>query len=131
VKAPRPTALRLHTRVRDKRRLPVPFGLTRWSDDASDVAVLLETAGDDWKSLDRIVAQLPEAASLPADATLVVLGRAVRNESSWRRWVGDRMVPVPRALRCTALLVRGYVDIGATTDEGRADLVWGFSRFPC
>lgn len=107
----------------------MPFGLNRWSDDAPDVAVLLETGADDWKNLDQIVSQLPEAASLPAHATLVVLGTAVRNAGSWRRWLGDRSVPVPRALRCTALLVRGYVDIGATIGERREDLVWGFSCF--
>lgn len=125
MKAPSFTALRLHTRVRDPRQTAVPFGLGGWNDGATDVVVLLETETDDCRNLSQIVAQLPEAAALPTDATVVVLGGAVRNQSSWRRWLGHRVVPVPRALRCTALLVRGYVDIGASLDDRGEDLVWG------
>lgn len=123
--SPRPTALRLHTRAGDVRRATIPFGLNEWSDGASDVAVLLETATEDSAGLPEIAAQIPDAATLPTEATVVVLGGAVRSTTSWRRWLGDRTVRVPRALRCTALLVRGYVDIGATAGDGGDDLAWG------
>jgi hypothetical protein len=125
VKAPQPTALRLHTRARDLAGARVPFGLKEWNDGAGDVAVLLETAAEGGGNLADIVAQLPEVSSLAASATIVVLGEAARRASSWRRWIGSRTVTVPRSLRCTALLVRGYVDIGAATWEGKDDLVWG------
>jgi len=125
VKAPCPAALRLYTRVRDTKRTAVPFGLSGWSENAADVAVLLQTPTDDRKSLAQIAAQLPDVTTLPMDATVVVLGGAVRDAPSWRRWLGQRVVPVPRALRCTALLVRGYVDIGAAIGQRGEDLVWG------
>jgi hypothetical protein len=99
--------------------------LKAWSDAATDVAVLLETVADDCGSLAEIVAQLPEVSSLPERATVVVLGEAKRGARSWPRWLGSRAVAVPRSLRCTALLVRGYVDIGAAVWDGKDDLVWG------
>jgi len=97
-----------------------------WSEGAADVAVLIETTTDDCGSLAEIAAQLPDPAALQTNATLVVLARAVQNVTSWRRWLGRRSIPVPRALRCTALLVRGYVDIGATSED--EDLAWGRAR---
>ena len=125
MKAPSPAALRLHTLVRDAKRTTVPFGLSGWNENATDIAVLLQPPTDDGRSLAQIAAQLPDATTLPTDATVVVLARAVRNATSWRRWLGQRVVPVPRALRCSALLVRGYVDIGAAIGQRGEDLVWG------
>jgi hypothetical protein len=125
VSAPHLTALRLHTRVRDPARARVPFGLKAWTDAAEDIAVLLEAATADCGSLTQIIEQIPEVSSLPQSATVVVLGEAMRRAGSWRRWLGSRTVLVPRSLRCTALLVRGYVDIAAATWNGKEDLVWG------
>jgi hypothetical protein len=33
---------------------------------------------------------------------------------------------VPRAVRCSALVARGYVRVGAAEDDRRVDLAWGY-----
>jgi len=125
MKPPRPPALRLTTRAEDARPPRPPFGLRAWSPSASAVGVSLDLRGDDANSAALAAAQLPRASELPAGTPVIVLGVAARGASIWERFA--RSVAIPRAVRCGALLARGYVDIGAGTDEVTGvDLAWGF-----
>jgi len=83
--------------------------------------VRLDATEADVESPGAIAAQIPDASSLPSRAAVVVPQAATKRGGVLRRWLGDRSVPVPRHVRCAALLARGYVDIAA--DEAQA---WGF-----
>ncbi len=108
-------ALRLVTRARGARPPRPPLGLAAWSPAADAIAVLID-AGDD--SIAGIAAQLPEGASLPSGTPVFVLAKAADVRAFWRLFAPAQTVPL--AARCSALLARGYVDIGAD-----ADLAWG------
>ncbi len=125
---PRPEAMRLITRARRHPRGLLPFGLRAWSVDADAIAVLLETAQPDLDAA-AVLEQVPAARSLAPATPVFVLGRAARSGSpTWFSWVRSGALNVPRAPRCDALLMRGYVGLGAGIDESSgADLVWGFS----
>ncbi len=100
-----------------------PLGLAGWSDTADAIAILLDTAGDaDPRGIAGVAAQLPEASTLPPGTPVFVLGTAAAVRSFWRPFA--RGAAIPRASRCTALLARGYVDIGAEEVDGD-DLAWG------
>jgi hypothetical protein len=106
------------------------LGLRAWSADANAIAVLLDAAGVDLADPAQVAAQIPRATELLADTPVFVLGAAVRGRGVLR-WLGMRTVPVPRAARCTALVARGYVRVGAGIDtKSGADIAWGISS-PC
>jgi hypothetical protein len=77
-----------------------------------------------------LAAQLPDPLDLPAGALVLVhetgrrergFGRAVAFLAFWRR-----RRRAHAAVRCAALLARGYVDIGAAQDARSGErLVWG------
>ncbi len=120
----RPSAIRLITRTPAGKSPKPPFGLGTWSATAADVAVLLDALPGGHRATASIVEQVPQASSLPSGTWVVVLGAAPSHRRLWR--LLGRTVPVARAARCTALLVRGYVEIGAGVDEtSGADLTWG------
>jgi hypothetical protein len=124
---PRPTALRLYTRARGKRAPSPPLGLSRWSADAVEVAVLIDAAGIDVSEAAAIAAQLPTLAELPPETPVFVLGSAARSRGVLG-WIGVGTVPVPRAARCTALVAKGYVSVGAGIDPATGvDLAWGLT----
>ncbi len=126
MKAPRPDAIRLYTCVRDVKAPSPPFGLAHWSDDATALAVWLETGRAE--DLAAIAAQIPQADTLAANVSVAILGTAVRRRGVWGRVFGLGTVIVSTDVRCTALLVRGYVDIGAEPTMHRgACVVWGRS----
>jgi hypothetical protein len=128
---PRPTALRLWTRARGVRAPAPPFGLRSWSAEGQGeaIAVLVHADGLDVDDPAQVAAQIPHATELPGGTLLFVLGAAVRTRDLLR-WLGMRTVPLPRPVRCTALVARGYVDVGAGADPIGAELAWGFSS-PC
>jgi hypothetical protein len=124
---PRATALRLVTRVRIKRAPPPPLGLRTWSIDADAVAVLLDASSLDADDPLQIAGQIPRAADLAPATPVFVLGRAVRS-NGMLRWIGRQTIAVPRAARCTALVARGYVGVGASIDDAsHTDIAWGLS----
>lgn len=84
--------------------------------------VRLDATGVDPEDYAVLSQQLPLASTLPPHTAVAVPAVAVRRRSFLRGLLGDRKVVVSRATRCTALLVRGYVDVHA--DDGAA---WGFS----
>ena len=116
---PRAGALRLLARTAGARLPKPPLGLSSWAPTADAIAVLLD-AGRDASSIAGIAAQLPDAGSLPSRTPVFVLGKAAEVRSFWRLFA--RGVTISRAARCSAMLARGYVDIGADTD-----LVWGYA----
>jgi hypothetical protein len=127
-----PPALRLVTQARRIPARAIPFGLRAWSPEAQAIAILLEAAGDDLDHL-AVAAQVPPSGSLAPATPVFLLGRAARaaSRTSWFRRLRSGAVTVGRAPRCGALLMRGYVALGAGVDEASgADLVWGFSS-PC
>ncbi len=74
-----------------------------------------------------VMARLPAPADLPA-GTLVVVPAKVEAPRSLARSVLamlGRAKTVSRALRCSALVARGYVDVGAAEDDAHVDLAWG------
>ncbi len=129
---PHPTALRLVTRAQRVPARVLPFGLRGWSSDAPAVAVLLES---DTNVLDdaAIASQVPHARSLAPGTPVFLLGSAVRAsvQVPWLSFLRSGALKVGRAPRCGALLMRGFVGLGAGIDDtSGADLVWGFSS-PC
>ena len=97
--------------------------LRAWSPTADAIAVLLDAAdGGEPRTIAGVAAQLPHASTLPSGTPVFVLGTAAAARPFWHLFA--RGVPIPRAARCTALLARGYVDIGADEVDGD-DLAWG------
>jgi hypothetical protein len=125
VPLPSPMALRLVCRPGAARVKP-PLGLTRWSDDATDLALLLDrpSAGDA-PTLAEIATALPAPFTLTPGALVIILGElAPRGPLGW---LGSR-VRVPRHLRSSALLAAGYTRIGGAADpKAGGDLAWGYA----
>lgn len=87
--------------------------------------VRLDATEVDPEDFAALATQLPLASTLPPRTVVAVPAVAVRRRRFLRGVLGDRKVTVSRAARCTALLLRGYVDVHA--DDGSA---WGVSS-PC
>jgi hypothetical protein len=89
-------------------------------DDAKAVAVCLDPEAN---TVASVAAALPDPETLdPRTLVVVVPGSG----SFVKRLFGAK--PVSRAVRCSALLARGYVDIGADVDpETKLDVALAFS----
>jgi len=67
---------------------------------------------------------LPAASTLPSGTRVVVLPEAARGKGLLAAFTKKTHA---RSARCSALLLRGYVGIGAETDpKTKQDLVFGF-----
>jgi len=126
----RPVALRLVTRAQRVSAGTLPFGIQAWSSDALAVAILLEAEADDLNEIE-VASQVPQARGLAPATPVFILGSATRAPSR-ASWLSSLLradtVKVGRAPRCGALLMRGYVGLGAGMDEtSGTDLVWGLS----
>jgi hypothetical protein len=127
---PRATSLRLWTRTAGARPPQPPLGLAAWNDQASALAVLLDVTGLDVDDPRTIADQVPHATELPPTTPVFVFA-AARSKTSLLRWLAMRTTLVSRATRCTVLVARGYVGVGAGVDAASgADLAWGVSS-PC
>lgn len=125
---PRPAALRLWTRVEGIRLPAPPLGLIKWTQDATALAVLVDATHFDGDEVQTVAAQIPPSSDLPPGSPVFVLATGVVAARSWRVLLGPRRAPVSRAVRCSALLARGYVDIGCDEPVARGDdLAWGWS----
>jgi hypothetical protein len=98
--------------------------------EARTIALAEASAG----SVAAIMATLPDPAEL-APGTLVIVPGEPHDGRSFARSVlavFGRTRKVPRALRCSALVARGYVAVGAATpdDDAHADLAWGYAPEP-
>ena len=123
---PSPGAMRLVARTGSSPR--PPFGLKAWSDAADAVAVELDLPNE-WPSsglgdLAAVARQVPAASELAPGTLVVVLGDAATSGGIFARL--RRPPRAARALRGSALLVRGFVAIGAGVDPASGlDLTWG------
>ena len=86
------------------------------------VTVRLDASDTEVQDASAVAEQIPLAGTLAGRTRVTVLPTATRRVGVLRRWLGQRSVPVPRSVRCTALLMRGYVDIGADVDGA-----WGYA----
>jgi hypothetical protein len=86
------------------------------------LTVELDATGVDLEDASAVARQLPAADTLAPGARLAVPAVALGRDGLLRRLLPPRKVVVPRAALCGALLVKGYVDVGA--DERRA---WGYA----
>lgn len=79
-------------------------------------------------SVASIMQMLPDPAELPAGTLVLIPANITRARSIARSVLAvfGRTKTVARSLRCSALLARGYVRVGAADDETRADLAWGY-----
>jgi hypothetical protein len=121
---PRPAAIRLTTQAQGAPLPSPPAGVPGWTSDAAAVAVLLDATEADVRDVATVASQLPDPSSVEPGAPVFVFASAVRVPLGWRRLLGARRVPVPLAVRCGALLVRGYVEIG-TSPAGPGEVTWG------
>jgi hypothetical protein len=83
-------------------------------------------------SVAAIMAKLPDPAEL-APATLVLVSGQLGGPKTLARSMLaaiGRTKPVARALRCSALVARGYVRVGAAPDASKDDIAWGYVP-PC
>ena len=87
---------------------------------ADAVAVRLDATDADPTDVRALAPQIPHATTLRPGSAVRVPGVATKRRALGR-WLGDGHTKVPRAARCTALLVRGYVGIVAAGDDA-----WGF-----
>ena len=81
--------------------------------------VRLDATGIDVDDPAAVAALIPAAHEVPAGTCLAVAAIAVERRTGIGRWLGDRTVPVSTAVRCTALLVRGYGGIAVQAGEVR------------
>lgn len=122
-----PTGFRLlGPAAKNVRERTAPLGRP-FRDDGDAVAVAL---GDDAQDVASVARVLPDPASLDEGTLVVVLPQIAPPPSLAVRVLValGRGRTVSRALRCSALLARGYTRIGAGIDpDTRADLVWGYA----
>ena len=124
MRVPQPTSLRVETRAGSGKLPRPPFGLSQWTADAAAVAIVLDASACDLQSEAEVAAMLPPPSSVGPGTYVFVMGAASRGAGLLRRWLGT--VAVSRAVRCTALLARGYVGVGAGVDPvSGVDLAWG------
>jgi hypothetical protein len=123
---PTPPALRLMSRGGASSVKP-PFGLARWDDAARDIALVLDRPPDvRTPKLEEVAAQIPLPSTLEAGTLVIVLGDVAPPRALLGRWLGAR-VRVPRHLRSSALLARGYVRLGGGIDPKNGnDVTWGY-----
>jgi hypothetical protein len=123
---PRPAGLRLETHARSTKPPRPPFGLPAWSDNASAVAVIVDASTCAVEDPAQVAAQIPAPSTLAPGTRVFVLAAASRGAGLFRRLM--RPPSIPRVVRCTALLARGYTAIGAGVDDvSRQDVAWGTS----
>jgi hypothetical protein len=120
-----PDALRLVCAAPVVRPPRPPFKLAGWSTEAPALAVLLDATVANVGEAGEIAPQVPEASTLAPGTRVYVLGQAMRLRRGIGRWLGPAAPPVARAVRCAALVARGYTGVGALTDASGADLVYG------
>jgi hypothetical protein len=128
-----PTALRLVVTGAALLRPPKPpFGLAAWSQEVAGAAYVLDFDPNSdpnvVESLAALARLVPPASELPSGTPVVLFGTRVHGFSWWKRLASRASVRIGRAERCSALLVRGYVDVSAATDTSTGeDLAWAWA----
>lgn len=93
---------------------------------ASAQTITLEPG--DAGAVTTILQKLPDPGALPGGTLVLVPGKAASVRSFGRALLGafGRAKTIPRAFRCSALVARGFIDVGAATTEDGDDLAWGY-----
>jgi hypothetical protein len=104
--------------------------------DADAPAYAVALGPGDVIDVATVARALPDPDGLPPGTLLLVLPGVVGAPSFTGRFLAamGRGPTASRALRATALVARGYVDVAAGVDrETRSDLVWGYAPLtgPC
>jgi hypothetical protein len=100
-----------------------PFGLARLTDDGEAWLVALTDA----HSVAAAAAELPLPSALDPGTLMVILPHAPAQGGLLSLFSSGRSAS--RSVRAGALLVRGYVELGACIDpHTKLDLVWGRAR---
>jgi len=122
-------ALRLVRPVAAEGRDPVPpLGLRGFDETAQDIAVFLDVdpAASERAQVDAAAVQIPPAREVARGRLVIVLPERAAPAGILARLFGGGRASVPRSVRATALLARGYGAIGACVDpKTDLDLVWG------
>ncbi len=93
-------------------------------------ATRIALSEDDAASVSAVMAKLPDPATLPPGALVIIPAEVARAGRSLARSVlavFGHTKTITRARRCSALVARGYVGVGAAEDETRADVAWGYA----
>ena len=120
-------AIRLAGPAAKDARVSAPLGATILA-DADTIAVVLGPA--DATTTAAVARVVPAASSLEPGTLVVVLPNVFEPPSitSRLRSAFGRTPTASRALRASALVARGYVNVSASFDpSSRSDLVWGFA----
>lgn len=83
----------------------------------------------DAASVEAVARRLPDPSSLESGARVEIAAEIEAPKTMKSRLLAalGRGATVPRALRCTALVARGYVRVGASAAQGgKRDLAWGY-----
>jgi hypothetical protein len=73
-----------------------------------------------------LIAQLPDPEDLPKGSLVAVHGAGRTRPSAIVRWLLPKPREVHPAVRCTALLARGYRNVGAGVDPKTGEkIAWG------
>jgi hypothetical protein len=129
--APSPRSVRFVCRSAVARARPPapPFGVSGWVDDGEATVVQLDASEGDLTITEAVASQIPDSGTFAERTLVVVLGRAAGRGGAWRRLLFLGEASMSRAARCSALLMRGYVDIAAGMDAKTSqDLAWGWSQ---
>ena len=119
-----PASFRLIGPAAEQARGRLPFEVR---DDAAAVAVALRA--EDADGVASVAAALPEADTLAGGTLVIVLPSAAAPSLAGRFLAAlGRGRTISRAHRCSALLARGYVRIGASVDPASGlDLAFGYA----
>jgi hypothetical protein len=77
------------------------------------------------KTVDDVLSALPDPDTL-APSTLVVLPAETPSFTRSLMAMLGRTAAASRPARCSALVARGYVDVGAASTDDGEDLAWGY-----
>jgi hypothetical protein len=135
IPAPASIAL-IRTSTRERRAPRVPFGIRSFeaSRDACEAVLVVVEVDAAWPASGfgdtaRIASQIPHARELRPGTLVMVAEEADGGDAGLLgRFLKSRRAHVARAIRCSALLARGYTRLGGAEDpKSRTDLAWGFA----
>jgi len=84
------------------------------------------------RSIEDVLGALPDPATLAPRALVLVPAGGARTLARSLLAMLGRDVALPRVVRCSALVAKGYVDVGAARTEDGEDVAWGYAPTgPC
>ncbi|HVJ89644.1 MAG TPA: hypothetical protein VM580_07550 [Labilithrix sp.] len=119
--APSARRIAVDLRARTNARLPSP--------DARVTATIVALSEADAGSVASIMGKLPDPGALSPGALVIIPGEPIAPRTLARSVLAllGRTKKVARAQRCSALVARGYVEVGAAEDDKHVDFAWGYA----